>query len=152
MLGDSTVLLSPRCADAARQAQPSPRRRSTTAFSVAHAFSTCGNGRLPSVDLPRMQVPLGPPPVPVPDIDELEDVLVKHVQQRYVDPTGEIQRLLRLLTHRQMRELCQKLANGKDPIAATRPRRSQCQLSPLLSLCRQQLRQPRNVDGDPPVS
>jgi hypothetical protein len=47
-----------------------------------------------------------------------EDVLVKHVQHRYVDPTGEIQRLLRLLTHRQMRELCQKLANGKDTIAS----------------------------------
>jgi hypothetical protein len=48
-----------------------------------------GNGRLPSVDLPRMQVPLVPPPVP--DIDE----------------------------HRQMRELGQKLANGKDTIASS---------------------------------
>jgi hypothetical protein len=60
-----------------------------------------------------------PSPVPrAPDIDELEDAIAQHVQQG-ADPTGEIQRLLRLLTHRQMRELCQELANGKDTIASS---------------------------------
>jgi len=44
--------------------------------------------------------------------------IAKHVHAD-VDPTGKIQRLLRLLTHRQMRELCQKLANGKDTIASS---------------------------------
>jgi hypothetical protein len=78
------------------------------------------------IDVPRARVPLAPPPVP--GVDELEDVIFKHVQQgvdiakhvqQGVDPTGEIQRLLRLLTHRQMRQLCQKLANGKDTIASS---------------------------------
>jgi hypothetical protein len=87
----------------------------TLKFDVSKIRDLNGNGRLLS-DVPRVQVPLVPPPVP--DIDELEDVLVKHVQ-RGIDPTGEIQRLLRLLTHRQMRELCQKLANGKDTIASS---------------------------------
>jgi hypothetical protein len=73
-----------------------------------------GNGHL-LIDVPRVPVPLVPP---VPDIDELEDAIAKHVQQG-VDPTGEIQRLLRLLTHRQMRHLCQELANGKDTIASS---------------------------------
>jgi hypothetical protein len=68
------------------------------------------NSRLPPVDAP--QVP------PVPPIDELEDAIAKHVQQG-VDPIAEIQRLLRILTHRQMRELCQKIANGKDTIASS---------------------------------
>jgi hypothetical protein len=78
------------------------------------------------IDVPRARVPLAPPPVS--GIDEFEDVIAKHVQQgvdiakhvqQGVDPTGEIQRLLRLLTHRQMRQLCQKLANGKDTIASS---------------------------------
>jgi hypothetical protein len=74
------------------------------------------NGRLLPVDVPRVQVPLVPPPVP--GIEELEDAIAKHVVAE-LDPTGEIQRLLRLLTHRQMRELCQELANGKDTIASS---------------------------------
>ena len=71
-----------------------------------------GNGHLLPVDVPWAMVP------PVPDIDELEDAVAKHVRQG-VDPTGDIQRLLRLLTHRQMRELCQMLTNGKYMIASS---------------------------------
>jgi hypothetical protein len=68
-----------------------------------------GNGHLLPVDVPWAMVP------PVLD---LEDAVAKHVQQG-VDPTREIQRLLRLLTHRQMRELCQMLTNGKYMIASS---------------------------------
>jgi hypothetical protein len=87
----------------------------TLKFEVPKIRDLNGNGHL-LIDMPRAQVPLVPPPVP--DIDEIEDAIAKHVQQG-VDPTGEIQRLVRLLTHRQMRELCQKLANGKDTIASS---------------------------------
>jgi hypothetical protein len=87
----------------------------TMKFELPKIRDLNGNGRA-LIDVPRAQMPLVPPPVP--DIDELEDVIAKHVHAD-VDPTGKIQRLLRLLTHRQMRELCQKLANGKDTIASS---------------------------------
>jgi hypothetical protein len=84
----------------------------TVKFELPKIRDLNGDGHM-LIDVPRALVP-----PPVPNIDDLEDAIAKHVQHG-ADPTEEIQRLLRLLTYRQMRDLCQKLANGRDTIASS---------------------------------